>query len=62
MIYATPFTTEPLQCSAPSQPSGFTTYDEVRAAMGEPTVTRRACLIYGDGVERVLFSVLCWSI
>lgn len=60
-IWATPFNRDSKQCTGPSAPAGFETFEQVIEAMGEPTVKRRAFLVYGEGADRVLFSRLEWN-
>lgn len=52
MIYVTPFTDEPRECTE----SGFQSLAEVSDAMGEPAIRYPAMLIYGNGNDRVVFS------
>lgn len=57
MIYITPFKTQTLETTGPSNDSGFASLDDVVAVMGPDHVKRtRALLVYGDETDRVLFS------
>lgn len=62
MIYVTPFTDEPRECTGPSTESGFQSLAEVSDAMGEPLKRYPAMLIYGDGNDRVVFSRVVFRI
>lgn len=57
MILVTPFNADNKQCTGPSVNSGFQSIDNVVAAMGDGHVIRRNRLVvYGDAVNRVVFS------
>lgn len=62
VIYATPFTVEPRECTGPSTDSGFESLEAVADAMGEPSARYAAMLIYGDGNDRVVFSRVIFRI
>jgi len=63
MIYVTPFNNKTKQCTGPSTESGFDTIDEVVDTMTD-FVHRRGdkTVIYGDSVDRVIFSTFIFSI
>lgn len=61
-VWVTPFSLSPLQTTAPSQPAGVSSLDEVVAVMGEHYVKRtRHLIIYHVGDEGVLFSRIPWA-
>lgn len=49
MIYLTEYNVATLQCTSASTDSGFSSFNEVRAMMGEPVSPARHMLCY-DGV------------
>lgn len=55
-IYVTPFMATDRDPTAASVDSGFETLDQVVEAMGPPTISYPAMVIYGEGEERVVFS------
>jgi hypothetical protein len=60
-VYITPFLADTLECTAPSEPAGFDTLDDVRELMGPPNNQHDALLVYGEGNDRILFSRLVWK-
>lgn len=48
MIYITPFNTTTKQATSASSDSGFSTIQEVRDVMGEPTTDGKRIVIYDD--------------
>lgn len=63
MIYATPYNEQTREPTAPSQPAGFNSLEELVDTMGEP-LERFApgVLAYGGGSERVLFTRTPWRV
>lgn len=53
-LYMTPFTVEPLRCSAPSTDAGFETIEQAEAMLGEPLQRRGNYRIFGSGNDRVI--------
>jgi len=56
-IYLTPFDPDTKECLAHSADSGFSTLQEVRAAMGESIRETPSYAVYPGGL---LFSYLAW--
>lgn len=57
-IYATPFDTSTLRCTAPSVDSGFPDLAAVQAAMGPPVSMSPQTIIYPG----VIFSRIPWRL
>lgn len=56
-IYATPFRQSDLQTTAPSEPSGFESLEQVVQCLGDTYRVRRpALVIYGSGDQSILYS------
>ncbi len=62
-ILSTPFNGQTLKTTGPSADSGFTSLDDVVAAMGNDYISRTFRLvIYGDDINRVVFSDLTFGV
>jgi hypothetical protein len=53
-LFITPFTVEPLRCTAASTDAGVDTLEQVAAMFGKPVQSRGNHRVFGDGNDRVI--------
>lgn len=61
-IYATPFDNCTKKTTGKSTDSGFESLDQVVMMMGEPLKTTQQMVIYGDKVNRIVYSTFPFTL